>query len=73
VPTSAVLERKGRPTVFVMTGGESFVRRDVELGVRDGEWVGITSGVEPGARVVSRGSYFVKLAGAQTGAVGHHH
>jgi cobalt-zinc-cadmium efflux system membrane fusion protein len=75
VPSAAVLTEAGRPYVFVQVGGESFARRFVEITSRDGEVVGIRSGVSPGERVVTRGAYDVQLASAATGlpAEGHVH
>lgn len=73
IPASAVLDDNGINVVFVMSGGESFERRPVRLGARDGDWVEVTEGLEPGSRVVSRGVYLVKLAAANTGQIGHGH
>ena len=75
VPKMAVLMEAGRPYVFVQTGGERFARRYVEVAARDGDLVGVKSGVKPGERVVVRGSYDVQLASAAKGlpAEGHVH
>jgi membrane fusion protein, heavy metal efflux system len=75
VPRDAVLMEAGRPYVFVQTGGESFSRRYVEVVTRDGDRIGIRSGVKPGDRVVTRGAYDVQLASAAKGlpAEGHVH
>jgi RND family efflux transporter MFP subunit len=75
VPRAAVLTEAGRPYVFVQSGGESFTRRFVEIGARDGDRVGIRSGVTAGERVVTRGAYDVQLASAASGlpAEGHVH
>ncbi len=75
VPKAAVLMEAGRPYVFVQTGGETFSRRFVEVAVRDGDLVGIASGIGPGDRVVVKGAYEVQLAAAATGlpAEGHVH
>lgn len=75
VPGDAVLMEAGRPYVFVQVGGERFARRFVEVASRDGDFVGITSGVTLGERVVTRGAYDVQLASAATGlpAEGHVH
>ena len=75
VPKEAVLMEAGRPYVFVHTAGESFWRRYVEIGGRDGDLVGIRSGIKPGDRVVTRGAYDVQLASAAGGlpAEGHVH
>lgn len=73
IPTSAVLDESGIAVVFVMTNGEAFERRPVRLGAHDGDWVEVVEGLEPGQRVVSRGTYLVKLAAANTGQIGHGH
>jgi membrane fusion protein, heavy metal efflux system len=75
VPRDAVLMEGGRPYVFVQTGGETFARRFVEVASRDGDAVGIRSGLEAGERVVTRGAYYIQLASAAKGlpAEGHVH
>ena len=75
VHREAVLTEAGRPFVFVQTGGETFVRRFIDVGIRDGDWVGVRAGVGPGERVVTLGAYDVQLASAAGGlpAEGHVH
>jgi multidrug efflux pump subunit AcrA (membrane-fusion protein) len=73
VPRDSVVDDSGMDVVYVQTGGESFVRRPVRLGIRDGAYVEITEGVEPGEWVVARGAYLVKLASTSTESVGHGH
>lgn len=75
VPRAAVLFEAGRPYVFIQVGGERFTRRYVEITTRDGDLVGIKSGLQPGERVVIKGSYEVQLASAAKGlpAEGHVH
>jgi cobalt-zinc-cadmium efflux system membrane fusion protein len=75
VPESAIVDDSGKPTVFVMEGGESFFKRPVRLGIRSGGYVQVLEGVTEGERVVSRGAYEMKLSTA-TGAIpehGHQH
>jgi cobalt-zinc-cadmium efflux system membrane fusion protein len=74
-PKSAVLMEAGRPYVFLQTSGESFARRFIEIAARDGDLIGIKSGVQPGDRVVTRGAYEIQLASAAKGlpAEGHVH
>jgi membrane fusion protein, heavy metal efflux system len=75
VPESAVVDDNGKPTVFVMDGGESFFKRAIRPGVRSGGYVQVLDGVKEGERVVSRGAYEMKLSTA-TGAIpehGHQH
>lgn len=75
VPKAAVLMEAGRPYVFVQVGGERFARRYVEIAARDGDRIGVKSGIKPGDRVVVRGAYEVQLASAAKGlpAEGHVH
>jgi RND family efflux transporter MFP subunit len=75
VPKEAVLMEAGRPYVFVQSRGESFSRRFVEVAARDGDLVGLKSGISPGDRVVVKGAYEVQLASAARGlpAEGHVH
>jgi hypothetical protein len=75
VPKAAVLFEAGRPYLFVQIGGERFARRYIEIGVTEGDLVGVKSGVAPGDRVVTRGAYEVQLASAAKGlpAEGHVH
>ena len=75
IPVQAVVEDGGLPVVYVMEGGESFYKRRVTLGVRDGDHVQVLAGVAEGERVVSRGAYEIKLSTA-SGAIpehGHQH
>lgn len=73
LPYSAVIDENGQSAVFVQKAGESFERRIVQLGIRDGDWVEVRSGVAVGERVVSRGAYGVKLASTAPAVAGHGH
>jgi multidrug efflux pump subunit AcrA (membrane-fusion protein) len=75
VPKAAVLLEAGRSYVFVQVGGERFAHRYIEVTTRDGDWVGVKSGVGTGDRVVVRGAYDVQPASAAKGlpAEGHVH
>lgn len=73
VPRSAIIDDAGRTVVYVQTGGEMFIRRPLELGIADGDWVEARSGVELGDRVVNQGAYYVKLAAAGGEDIGHGH
>ena len=72
---SAVVDDAGRPVVFVQLAGEAFARRPVTLGNRQGDYVHVTSGVQPGERVVTKGAYLIRLASmsSQIPAHGHVH
>lgn len=73
VPAGAVQDESGTAVVYVQTGGESFERRIVRVGARDGERVAILDGLEPGQRVVSKGAYLIRLSTSMSAAVGHAH
>ncbi len=73
VPESAIVLDNGRPLVYVMLEGETFQRREVELGVRDGDWVEVKAGVLEGERVAARAAYAIKLASLSPASFGHGH
>lgn len=73
VETTAVLDEDGVSVVYVQTGGESFERRSVRLGIHDGAYVEVTEGLAVGEWVVARGAYGVKLAATSTASIGHGH
>lgn len=73
VPRAAVIDDGGRSVVYAQTGGETFARRPVSLGIVDGSWVEVNAGVAAGERVVSDGAYLVKLAAAGGEEIGHGH
>ena len=73
VPLSAIVRDSGVPVVYVEVGGESFERRVVQLGIRDGDYIEVRNGVTSGERVVSRGAYQVKLAASGPAEAGHGH
>lgn len=73
LPRSAVIEDGGSDVVYVQTGGETFARRTVQLGMGDGAYFEVLSGVNSGERVVSRGAYSVRLAAAGGNEIGHGH
>jgi RND family efflux transporter MFP subunit len=73
VPASAVQDESGSQVIYVQIGGESFERRIVQTGPRDGDKIAIVAGIESGQRVVSRGSYLVRLSTSKAGPAGHAH
>ena len=73
VPVSAIFDDGGQEVVYVQLGGESYQRRVVQLGVRDGDNVIIRSGVDADEYVVSRGAYQIRLASASPAEAGHGH
>ena len=75
VPEAALLEDYGNFSVIVQTGGESFERRAVKIGKRNGKNAQVLSGLDAGDVVVTTGNYQVKMASmsGQTPAHGHDH
>ena len=73
IPLAAVVDDAGNPVVFAQVGGESFERRSVKLGIRDGDRVEVLQGVSAGERVASRGAYLVRLAALSTQIPAHGH
>jgi len=73
VPSAAVVDDAGRPIVFVQREGETFERRAVTLGARQGDLVQLVEGVKPGERVVTRGAHLVRLASLSTSVPAHGH
>ena len=73
VPVSALVEEQGTFYVYVQMGGESFEKREVQLGVNDGINVQVLKGIEEGDRVVTKGAYQIKLATASGALPAHGH
>jgi len=75
IPVNALLEDYGSYSVIVQLSGESFERRPVKIGKRNGENVEILQGLETDEVVVTTGAYQVKMASmsGSTPAHGHEH
>jgi RND family efflux transporter MFP subunit len=73
VPSRAIVDDGGNAVVYILREGESFERRVVTLGPRDGEHVAVTSGINEGERVVTLGAYQIRLAATAPAAIGHGH
>jgi RND family efflux transporter MFP subunit len=73
IPSGAIVEEDGRPIAFVQVGGETFQKRDLTVGLRDGNWVQVLSGITEGERVVTKGAYAVRLASVSSAIPAHGH
>jgi RND family efflux transporter MFP subunit len=73
IPKAAVVDDNGRPIAYVQTGGESFVRRELKLGVKQGDRVQVLAGLSPGDRVVTRGGYELRLSTLSDAVPAHGH
>lgn len=73
VPLAALIEDEGRQVVFVQVAGETFEKRDVVVGIRDGDLAEIRSGLEAGERVATHGAFAIRLASLSSSIPAHGH
>lgn len=73
IPLSALMEEQGKFYVYVQLSGESFTKREIITGGRDGNRVEVISGLSEGERVVTIGAYSIKLAQASGSMPAHGH
>lgn len=71
VPASAIVDEDGIPAVYLHAAGETFVKRLVRTGVRDGGYVEILEGLAVGERIVVDGAPVVRLV-SLSGAIPEH-
>lgn len=60
VPTDAVSELQGERVVFVALGDGLFEKKPVQTGREQDGMIEITSGLQAGQRIVTRGGFFIK-------------
>jgi cobalt-zinc-cadmium efflux system membrane fusion protein len=73
LPLSAVVDDKGIAVAFVQREGETFERRELELGIQGDGSVQVKTGLVAGERVVTKGAYRVHLASFSTELPAHGH
>lgn len=73
VPFSALVAEDARWIAFVQLAGETYERREVTLGVRDGEWVEVKSGLAEGDWLVTEGGLAIRLASVSSVIPAHGH
>jgi len=73
VSKAALMQDYSLNYVYVQTGGESFEKREVKLGVDDGFNVQILSGISEGEWVVTKGAYQIKMASMSSTIPAHGH
>ncbi len=73
VPNTALMEEFGKIFVFVADDDGDFLKRYVETGYSDGQNTMIISGLSEGERLVSTGTYRIKLSQMTTTAPAHNH
>lgn len=60
VPSSAIQQIDDQAVVFIALSATEFERRNITVGVRDGEWIEIVRGLKPKETVVTTGSFDLK-------------
>jgi len=80
IPEEAVIDEGGEKVVYVQTGGESFQRRGVKLGIggcnphsHGAKLVEVLSGIRPGERVTTKAAYSVRLSTLSSSLPAHGH
>jgi RND family efflux transporter MFP subunit len=73
IPDAAIVEEDGQPVCYVQVSGETFEKRALTLGFRDGNFVQVLSGVKEGERVVTKGAMPIRLAAASRVIPEHGH
>jgi len=67
VAADALQEIDGQPMLFVVAPG-GFVARPVKTGRRDGRWVEIVAGLQPGDRHAASNTFILKSELGKAGA-----
>jgi len=62
IPDSAIVEEGGQAVAFVQVSGETFEKRELKLGIRDGNVVQVLEGLKEGERLVTKGAYAIRLS-----------
>lgn len=73
IPETAIIEENGRPVAFVQLAGETFEKRQLELGMCGGGIAQVITGLNEGERIVIEGAYAVRLASVSTAIPAHEH
>ena len=73
IPHSALVDDGAQTVVYVQSEGESFERRPVVRGYRQGPDVQLIDGLSEGERIVTRGAYLLRLASMAEEAPAHGH
>ena len=74
IPLSAVIRDGGKPIIFRRDPAnvDKVIRMEADLGVSDGRWVVIQSGVKAGDEIVVGGNYQLGLASSGSAPKGGH-
>lgn len=73
IPKNAIMETEGNYYVYVMTGGETFAKRDIHTGASNGDMIVVKDGLKEGDIIVSEGAYNIKLSSVSGNLPAHGH
>ncbi len=73
IPAHAIVHDKGIPLAFVQLSGETFARRELELGTQTNDFLQVRAGLVAGERIVTQGAYRVHLASRSCALPEHGH
>ena len=73
IPKSALVEEQGRYFVYVQSGGEAYLSREIFILDSDGMNYRIEKGLIQGERIVTRGSMLLKTASISSALPQHSH
>ena len=73
IPLGAIVDDRGMPIIFVQVGGETFERREPELGIQSNGYVQVKAGLAAGERMVTKGAYRIHLASLSSELPAHGH
>ena len=69
---SGALQEMGGETVVFIRAGDTYEAQPIEIGRRDGEWVEVLAGLDPGQAYVAKGSFILKADVGKSGASHDH-
>jgi multidrug efflux pump subunit AcrA (membrane-fusion protein) len=72
IPEAALVD-EGSPVAYVQVSGEMFEKRYLDLGLRDGGFAEVRSGLAENERVVTRRAHALRLASMSGAIAGHGH
>jgi membrane fusion protein, heavy metal efflux system len=73
IPREAMLREYDMYYVYVMTAGEAYEKRNITIGIDDGNKVQVLSGLEEDEMVVTKGVYAIKMASISSTIPAHGH
>lgn len=72
VSSQAIQRVEGADVVFLQTGEDTYKAQPITVGISDGTWTEVRSGLEPGQRYVASNSFILKAEMGKAGAEHDH-